>query len=71
MNEHLDYIENAHSFDSSDLTDNEVEQWGNLLFKDNIGLDEKKKALGILAHVGNLKAYEYLKKYDAQPDKEL
>jgi len=71
MNEHLDYIENAHSFDSSDLTDNEVEQWGNLLFKDNIGLDEKKKALGVLAHVGNLKAYDYLKKYDAQPDEEL
>jgi len=71
MNDHLDYIEKAHNFDSSNLTDAEVEQWGKVLFNTNTSLDEKKKALGILAHVGNLKAYEYLKKYAGQPDKEM
>jgi hypothetical protein len=71
MNEHLDYIENTHNFDSSNLTDEEVEQWGNLLFLTNTTLEEKKKALGILAHVGNLNAYNYLKKYAGQPDQEL
>ena len=71
MNDHLDYIENAHNFDSCDLTDAEVEQWGNVLFNTDTILDEKKKALGILAHVGNLNAYEYLKKYAGQPDKEM
>ena len=71
MNDHLDYIENAHNFDYSNLSDAEVEKWGSVLFMNDTMLDEKKKALGILAHAGNLKAYEYVKKYAAQPDKEL
>jgi len=71
MNDHLDYIENSHNFDSGNLTDAEVDQWGNLLFMTDAVLHEKKKALSILAHVGNLKAYEYLKKYAALPDKKI
>ena len=71
MNSHLDYIENAHKFNSQHLTDEEVTGWGNVLLKSDTSLDEKKKALGILAHVGNLNAYTHLKKYAEQPDKEL
>ena len=54
MNEHIDYIVNSHNFDSQNLSTEKVEQWGNLLFQTDRTLDEKKKALGILAHVGNL-----------------
>ena len=71
MNEHLDYIENAHKFDYQNLTDEEVTGFGNLLFQADTSMDDKKKALGILAHVGNLNAYNHLKKYAEQPDKEL
>jgi len=71
MDNHLDYIENAHKFDYQHLSDEEVTGWGNVLFQADTTLDEKKKALGILAHVGNLDAYKYLKEYAKQPDKEL
>ena len=71
MDSHLDYIENAHKFDARNLTDEEVTDWGNMLFHTDTSLEEKKKALGILAHVGNLNAYNFLKKYAEQPDKEL
>jgi len=68
MDAHLDYIENAHNFDSKNLTDEEVEQWGYVLFQTDKTLDEKKKALGILAHVATLNAYQHLKKYAEHPD---
>ena len=71
MDSHLDYIENAHEFDTQNLTDEEVKGWGNVLFHIDSSLDEKKKALGILAHVGDINAYNFLKKYVEQPDKEL
>jgi hypothetical protein len=71
MDDQLDYIENSHNFDTSHLTDAEVDQWGDMLFQTITTLDEKKKALGVLAHVGNLNAYKYLKQYAGQPDQEL
>jgi len=71
MNSHLDYIENAHKFDYQHLTEKEITDWGKVLLQADATLDEKKKALGILAHVGNLNAYNYLKEYAKQPDKEL
>jgi len=71
MDSHLDYIENAHKFDYQHLTDEEVTILGVALLQTDTSLDEKKKALGILAHVGNLNAYTHLKKYAEQPDKEL
>lgn len=71
MDSHLDYIENAHKFDSRNLTEEEISDWGNKLFQIDSTLDEKKKALGILAHVGDLNAYKYLKKYAEKPDNEL
>jgi len=71
MDNLLDYSESTHNFDSGNLTEAEVQRWGNLLFQTNATLDEKKKALGILAHVGDLNAYNYLKRYAGQPDQEL
>ena len=71
MNNHVNSSENAPKTDFSNLSEEEVAGWGNNLFKSDIPLEEKKKALEILAHVGNLNAYKYLKKYAEQPDKEL
>jgi hypothetical protein len=68
MDEHIDYIENAHNFDSQSLTSEDVEQLGNVLLNTASPLDEKKKALGILAHRADLQAYNYLKQYAVQPD---
>jgi|GEM_PF-1150834 len=68
MDAHLDYIENAHNFNSQNLTTEEVDQWCKVLFLTDKSLDEKKKALAILAHVGTLNAYQHLKKYAEHPD---
>jgi len=71
MNNHLNSIENAPKSNFQDLTEEEVAGWGNSLFQSDTPLEEKKKTLEILAQVGNLNAYKYLKKYAEQPDKEL
>jgi hypothetical protein len=68
MSDHIDYIENSHNFDSQTLTNKEVDQLSKALFDAETGIDEKKKALGILAHRGDLQAYGYLKQYAEQPD---
>jgi hypothetical protein len=71
MNNHLNSIENAPKSNFQDFTEEEVAGWGNSLFQSDTPLEEKKKTLEILAQVGNLNAYKYLKKYAEQPDKEL
>jgi hypothetical protein len=71
MNDHIDYIENSHNVDSQIFTSEEVEQMGKILFNPETCIDDKKKALGILAHRGDLQAYGYLKQYAEQPDPEL
>jgi len=71
MNNHIDYIENTHDFDSQTLTNEEVEQYGKMLVNIGADINDKKKALGILAHRGDLQAYGYLKQYAEQPDTEL
>ena len=71
MNNNLNSIENAPKSDFQNLTEEEVAGWGNILIQSDTPLEEKKKALEILAPVGNLNAYKYLKKYADKPDKEL
>ncbi len=71
MNDHIDYIENSHDFDAKILTNEEIAQLGKRLVDVETGIDDKKKALGILAHRGDLQAYGYLKQYAEQPDREL
>lgn len=68
MNDHIDYIENAHDFDARQFTPEEVEQLGKQLLSDTTSLEDKKKALGILAHRGDLQAYNFLKCYAEKPD---
>jgi hypothetical protein len=71
MNEHTDYIENTHGFDSSLLTPEDVEVLGQQLNDDQTGIKVKKIALGKLVHRGDLQAYNILKAYAEHPDKGL
>ena len=68
MNDHIDYIENAHDFDSQQFTSEEIEQLGEQLLSEATSIEDKKKALGILAHRGDLQAYNFLKRYAEKPD---
>ncbi len=71
MNQHIDYIDNSHEFAGQEFTPQQVDELGKLLLATNTPISDKKKSLGILAHLGNLQAYEYLKKYSENPDSEL
>ena len=71
MKEHIDYIENSHEFAGKQFTQQEIDQWGACLLATDTAMSDKKKALGILAHLGNLQAYGYLKQYAVNPDNEL
>ncbi len=71
MNNHLDYINHTHDFDFRDLTEGEIVYWGEVLLHTDSSITDKKKALGILAHVGNLTAYQSIKEYSRQPDEGL
>lgn len=71
MNSHIDYIESAHDHDSSIFTEKEIELLGVQLNDPRADLKSKKKALGILAHRGDLQSYNILKAYAEHPDKGL
>ncbi len=71
MNQHIDYIENTHEFADQKFTTQQVDELGKLLLASETPISDKKKSLGILAHLGDLQAYKYLKEYAENPDTEL
>lgn len=68
MNSHIDYIENSHDDDSSAFSEKEIEQLGLQLNNPQADIQLKKKALGILAHRGDMQSYNVLKAYSENPD---
>ena len=68
MNSHIDYIENAHDHDSAVFSEKEIELFGLQLNDPQADIHLKKKALGILAHRGDVQAYNILKAYSENPD---
>jgi hypothetical protein len=68
MNNHLDYIENSHEEDSLAFSEKEIEQLGLQLNDPQADIQLKKKALGILAHRGDVQSYNILKAYSENPD---
>jgi len=68
MNSHIDYIENSHDDDSSAFSEKEIEQLGLQLNNPQADIQLKKKALGILAHRGDVQSYNILKAYSENPD---
>lgn len=71
MNSHIDYIDNAHDYDSSVFTAEEIQQFGLQLNDPLTEIEIKKKLLGILAHRGDMQSYNILKEYAEHPDKGL
>ena len=68
MNDHRDYIENTHNDDFKSFSPKEIEQFGEDLNNPDTDIELKKKALGVLAHCGDLQSYNILKAYAAKPD---
>lgn len=66
--EYIDYSEN---FDRGELSEKETLQLSEILFKNDIPLEAKKKGLTILAHTGTVLAFRQIEKYYNNPDKEL
>ena len=71
MNDHRDYIENTHNDDFKSFSPKEIEQFGEDLNNPDTDIELKKKALGVLAHCGDLQSYNILKAYAAKPDNGL
>ena len=71
MNDHRDYIENTHNDDFKSFSPKEIEQFGEDLNNPDTDIELKKRALGVLAHCGDLQSYNILKAYAAKPDNGL
>lgn len=69
---HLEYIE-LHKEISEKLTMTNLrfKKWKEILFDNKTSIKEKKKALLVFAHWGNLESWKILTKYDRKPDPEL
>lgn len=66
-----DYLEYSHSFGRGELTEEETINLGQMLYTVQLPVEGKKKALTLLAHLGNITALRQLEKYYNNPDKEL
>jgi len=68
-----DYI-NSHYLlppNYQDITEEEIANNGEKLFSSDTTLEQKKKILMLLAHLGVYESYKILKKYNQNPDNEL
>ena len=66
-----EYLEISHSFGTGDLSEEETRQLGEILFRPNIPVDGRKKAMSLLAHSGSVSAFRLLEKYYKDPDTNL
>lgn len=69
---HLEYVE-LHKEISEKLamTPQRLKKWKKILFDKKAGIKEKKKALLVFAHWGNLESWKVLTKYAKKPDSGL
>lgn len=66
-----EYIDYSHSFGSGELTEKDTLKLASFLFDTNQPVEEKKKVLTLLAHLGTITAFRQIEKYYQHPDKEL
>ncbi len=66
-----EYLDYSHSFECGTLTDDEIENVGNIIFNPETPAEGKKKGLAILAHTGSISAYKQISKYYEIADGEL
>lgn len=69
---HLEYVElHKEISEKIAMTSQRLKRWKKILFDDKASIKEKKKALLVFAHWGNLDAWQILTKYTEKPDPEL
>ncbi|MGE5409552.1 MAG: hypothetical protein ACM3MI_01235 [Clostridiales bacterium] len=68
---HMEYLEYSHSFGQCELTEEQTLGLGYMLLDDRIKAEGKKKALGLLAHLGTVTAFRQIEKYYHHPQNEV
>lgn len=69
---HLEYIDLHKEIpEKLAMTDQRLKKWQEILFNSKASIQEKKKALLVFAHWGNLVSWKILTKYARKPDAEL
>lgn len=63
LNAHLDYLRLAHDHETREYSDEEVFQMGTRIIDEEFDETERKRMMGILAHLGTPMAYRQLEKY--------
>jgi hypothetical protein len=67
----MEYLEYSHSFEHGELTEEQTLGLGNMLLDDRIETEGKKKALGLLAHLGTVTAFRQIERYYHHPENEV
>ncbi len=58
-----DYIDYSETFEGGELSKKETLQLSEILFRNDIPIEAKKKGLTILAHTGTILAFRQIEKY--------
>lgn len=66
-----DYIDYSDSFERGELTEEETINLSNMLYNTMMPVEDKKKVLTMLAHLGTVTAFRQIEKYYKCPEKEL
>ena len=66
-----EYIDYHGEYELNNINEKEILNKSDLLFKSEITIEDKRKLLHILAHLGTIESYKVLEKYCKNPDKEL
>ncbi|MBU4141689.1 SEC-C domain-containing protein [Patescibacteria group bacterium] len=69
--EYIEYHKKLPKSYYENMPKEEIEKAGKVLLSQKASLEDKKRALMILAHAGNIKAYKILEEYEKKPDLEL
>ncbi len=69
--EYIEYHKKIPESYFTNMLEEEVEWSGKILLSKDYGIEDKKKALMILAHKGSVKSYKILKEYEKHSDMEL
>jgi len=66
-----EYIDYSHTFDRGELTETETVKLSSILYDIKMSIEDKKKSLTILAHLGTIIAFRQIEKYYTNPDNAL
>lgn len=67
----MEYLEYSHSFGHGELTEEQTLGLGKMLIDVRFPVESKKKALGLLAHLGTVTAFRQIENYYHHPGNEI